>query len=561
MKKKFKLFAFAIALFIIGIFNVKADYKIDFSNDLNKKSISYNGNPPFSLHYKVNTAGSVVYCYQPYVSYAGAINDDFSGILNYKCSEKLSENVKQISYILINGYGGDNVNDNDYFNNINENDQYYATQIALWFFGDKRYWQEAGKDSDYFENFKVDKDGKCTFNGTTNNIIKIVTQLITDANKSVNAKESIALNISDTKLNVNSDRSYYISGPIKINGSWVKKSIKVSVSGATGAFITKDSNSTSGGTSFNIGDTIYVKVPASNITKNMSLTISASGTSKIGTGTIKKCENDEITESQQLLELIKETPKVINYNLSLTVEPVKVEVKISKLGADKTKQLVGAKLRITDKEGKLTTDLDGKSLEWITTENEEKFHLAEGTYYLSEVSAPAGYIKSDKTIEFVVEKDGTIKINNKEVTEVTMDNEPIYIYISKKSINGKTELPGAKLKITDKEGKLEKDLDDKSLIWTSSTKEEKFHLAPGSYILTELEAPNGYELSDTIIEFTITEDGKILFDKKEAENNMIVFKNTPEPKQTQTGSSLIYILFLGILTAGAVTFFVVKKID
>ena len=39
-----------------------------------------------------------------------------------------------------------------------------------------------------------------------------------------------------------------------------------------------------------------------------------------------------------------------------------------------------------------------------------------------------------------------------------MENEPLYIYISKKSINGKTELPGAKLKITDKDGKLEKDL-------------------------------------------------------------------------------------------------------
>lgn len=52
------------------------------------------------------------------------------------------------------------------------------------------------------------------------------------------------------------------------------------------------------------------------------------------------------------------------------------------------------------------------------------------------------------------------------------------------------------------------------MIWTSSTKEERFRLAPGSYILTELEAPKGYELSDAVIEFTVTEDGRILFDKK-----------------------------------------------
>ena len=236
-------------------------------------------------------------------------------------------------------------------------------------------------------------------------------------------------------------------------------------------------------------------------------------------------------------------------------------ITISKLGLTKDKELVGAKLKITDKDGKLTIDLDGKSLEWITTESAEKFHLAEGTYYLTEIEAPAGYIKSDKTIEFIVEKDGTIKVNKTEVTKVTMENEPLYIYISKKSINGKTELPGAKLKITDKDGKLEKDLDGKSLIWTSSTKEERFRLAPGSYILTELEAPKGYELSDAVIEFTVTEDGRILFDKKEAENNMIVFKNTPEPEQVVTGSSLIYILFLGIITAGVVTFFVLKRND
>ena len=197
----------------------------------------------------------------------------------------------------------------------------------------------------------------------------------------------------------------------------------------------------------------------------------------------------------------------------------------------------------------------------MTTENAEKFHLADGTYYLTELEAPAGYIKTDKTIEFVVEKDGTIKIDNKEVSKVTLENKPLYVYISKKSINGKTELPGAKLKITDKDGKLEKDLDDKSLIWTSSTKEERFRLAPGSYILTELEAPKGYELSDAVIEFTVTEDGRILFDKKEAENNMIVFKNTPEPEQVVTGSSLIYILFVGIITAGVVTFFVLKRND
>lgn len=234
-------------------------------------------------------------------------------------------------------------------------------------------------------------------------------------------------------------------------------------------------------------------------------------------------------------------------------------VMISKLGLDDSKQLEGATLKITDKEGKLDKDLDGKSLTWITTSNKEKFHLGEGTYYLTEEKAPAGYIKSDKKIEFTISKDGTITINKKEAEEVVMENTPLYIYISKKSINGKTELSGAKLNITNEDGTLDKDLDGKSLTWTSSTKEERFHLAPGKYILTELEAPKGYELSDAVIEFTITEDGKILYNKQEVEDNMIVFKNTPEPEQTQTGSAILYVLFIGIITAGVVTYFVFKR--
>ena len=140
-----------------------------------------------------------------------------------------------------------------------------------------------------------------------------------------------------------------------------------------------------------------------------------------------------------------------------------------------------------------------------------------------------------------------------------MKNEPITIYISKKSINGKTELPGAKLKVTDKDGKVVTDLDGKELEWISSTKEVSFHLPAGTYYLTETIAPEGYELSDTTIEFTVTEDGKVKMDKKGVDNNLIVFTNTPEPTPVKTGSFMIYIVVIGILSVGLVTYYVIKK--
>ena len=140
-----------------------------------------------------------------------------------------------------------------------------------------------------------------------------------------------------------------------------------------------------------------------------------------------------------------------------------------------------------------------------------------------------------------------------------MKNEPITIYISKKSINGKTELSGAKLKVTDKDGKVVTDLDGKELEWISSTKEVSFHLPAGTYYLTETIAPEGYELSDTTIEFTVTEDGKVKMDKKDVDNNLIVFTNTPKPTPVKTGSFMIYIVVIGILSVGLVTYYVIKK--
>ena len=244
-------------------------------------------------------------------------------------------------------------------------------------------------------------------------------------------------------------------------------------------------------------------------------------------------------------------PETIKSSITLTTNSTNVDVNISKQDITGSKEVKGATLIIKSGNEEIA--------QWVSDGATRKVSLAPGTYTLEETIAPSGYILSTSKITFTVTADGTVTVDGKKVDTVIMKNEPLYISISKRSVNGKTELSGAKLKITDSEGKLEKDLDGKSLIWISSTKEEKFHLAPGDYILTELEAPKGYELSDTTIKFTVTETGKVLYDKKEAEDNRIVFKNTPEPKQVPTGSTLIYILFLGVITAGVVTFLVFKR--
>lgn len=645
MKKVFKVLIFIVLTFTIGIFNAKADYTIDFSNDDNNKR-NEDSVFPLGTYYRITNDNKNVYCYQPYVSYGYSSNlDQF----NYgNCSSNPSK-AKQLSYVLANGYGSGS---NKYSTGSDKYNDYYATQLAIWYFGDRTIWDYSIYPSDYFNN--LDLNNK-TYSGSSDNIITTAINLINDANlyaEEDNAVASISFDVSNINLNITNDRNYYISSAITINGNWVRDNVEVNVTGIDGVFLTKNKNATTSDNDFNIGDVIYVKVPVEKVTGEKQIELNIIAASKIGnSGAVQVCENiafpyyqkmvnyneepEKLSDSLKLSVSLAKTTVIISkqdivgssevkgatlvikkgntevlkwesdgtekkisldigeYTLEETIAPAgyklnpekitfkvnnngtitiddnvvdkvvmknePIYVTISKLGLDIDEQLIGAALKITDKEGKLNKDLDGKSLTWVTTSDKEKFHLGEGTYYLTEEKSPVGYIKSDKKIEFIVDKNGTITIGKEEVKEVVMVNDPLYVYISKRSINGKTELSGATLNITNEEGTLDKDLDGKNLTWVSTTKVEKFHLAPGKYILTEIKAPKGYELSDAIIEFTITEDNKILYNKQEAEDNMIVFKNTPEPEPVQTGSALLYVLFVGIITAGVVTFIVYKK--
>ena len=98
-------------------------------------------------------------------------------------------------------------------------------------------------------------------------------------------------------------------------------------------------------------------------------------------------------------------------------------------------------------------------------------------------------------VEFTVSDDGSID-------EITMDDAPTMVYISKKSITGSDELEGAKLKITDSDGNT---IDE----WTSG---KTSHVIVGKlitgkeYTLTEIIAPDGYTIANSIT-FTVNEDG------------------------------------------------------
>ena len=178
-----------------------------------------------------------------------------------------------------------------------------------------------------------------------------------------------------------------------------------------------------------------------------------------------------------------------------------IKVEISKKDLTTMEELPGAELTLTDK--------DGKEIErWVSTDKPHYIEkLPAGDYTLSEVKAPDGYAFAE-SVSFTVLPTG-------EVQRFEMRDDVIKVEISKVDITTNKELPGAELIITNKDGKVVEH-------WTSTDKPHYIEKLPaGEYTLTEITAPNGYEIAEDIF-FTVLPTGEI---------QRVVMKDAPIPEQ------------------------------
>ena len=124
-----------------------------------------------------------------------------------------------------------------------------------------------------------------------------------------------------------------------------------------------------------------------------------------------------------------------------------------------------------------------------------------GQYIVREIESPRGYILSDKEYAVSIAEDG-------EVIEITAENKPITVEISKRDIYG-NELKGAKMQIIDSEGNI---VDE----WTSDgTDHIVTELPAGDYTLKEIAAPDGYVIA-TDIKFTVDVYGNVTVENADA---------------------------------------------
>ena len=248
-----------------------------------------------------------------------------------------------------------------------------------------------------------------------------------------------------------------------------------------------------------------------------------------------------------------------------TMQDDVTKVDISKRDITNGKELPGAQLTVKDK--------DGNVIESWTSANEahhiEKLPI--GTYTLTEVAAPSLYMKAEN-VEFEVKDTG-------EIQKVVMKDAPTQVLVHKKDFTegapGK-ELPGAKLEVRNEAGTV---VDS----WTSGTEAHALtYLPAGTYTLTEVTAPSGYEVAENVT-FSIADNATTqevtMYDvPKENKIDLTGKKTTTGGGTTPSGGSTgggtgaytspvktgdtnnitLYVVMLG-LAAGAVVYLLRRK--
>ncbi len=201
------------------------------------------------------------------------------------------------------------------------------------------------------------------------------------------------------------------------------------------------------------------------------------------------------------------------------------------------KELAGAQLSVVDTNG-ITID------SWTSSAKIHKVTVKPGTYTLHEDLSPVGY-KIAKDITFDVDIEGKVTVNGKKVDQVVMvDEDQTYdIAISKQDITNNKELPGAKLSL--KDTKTNKVVET----WTSASEAHVVTVVPSTYELSEVAAPNGYEIAEKIT-FTVERDGTITIDGKKVETVIMQDQPTKPIVDTSDHNNIVFFGITGVISLG-----------
>lgn len=505
MNKKFKNLTKTIALLLIGA--------ILFSSSITTvnavaQTITIGESEPIQgyvagVHFstKRSTSGDYLYCLNIRKRTARNITATLVG-----------ERDAGLAYILENGYPNKNITGDRL-------KDYYITQTAVWW-----YLDDTTGTTNLGEAFKTDGSDPHNLRPS----IKALVAKAKEKKKQGYAKTTLALTVKDSSMTLKD--GYYVSDEIYAKTYSNIGNYDVSLTNAPegSQIINSEGKVTS---KIGVKEKFRVKVPAGKV-KGIELKLKVTAKAR---GTINKAYEYQPTDSNmQNVSPSVLTPEVTDVTSIVNLEISTSKVSIIKIDKKTNQPLAGAKLVVKDSEGRVVTS-------WTTTTNAHVIrNLKNGTYTVTEESAPKGYKLNKEPVEF------TITDSNKDIT-VKFYNEAKSSVVNIIKIDNSTGEPlaGAVLVVRDATGK------EIARFTTSTDPYILTDLEDGTYTVEEVEAPAGYILNSAKSTFTI--DSEHL-------SHQIIFENYPEVivPDTQSASSIIFMI-LGIAIIGTGIGFIYKN--
>ncbi|MCC2249392.1 MAG: SpaA isopeptide-forming pilin-related protein [Bacillota bacterium] len=255
-------------------------------------------------------------------------------------------------------------------------------------------------------------------------------------------------------------------------------------------------------------------------------------------------------EKLQRITWMETDTKEANVSVSINYDIVKGDLVIHKTDVGTGESLEGATFEIKDEKGNIVSTMTTNKQGLAITEG-----LTFGKYTYQEIEAPAGYVLDENIYEIAV-------LENGEVTaEITNDIIRGNFELNKVDEKTNEPLEGATFEIKDVEG---------NHISTVTTNKQGLAMVEGlpfgKYTYQEVEAPEGYEIDQTVYEFAIEETGKTVNvtmknNAKKASTNEQQSKEAPKklPKTGDKTNTINYMLGSLFLAAAVILARLVRK--
>ena len=461
-KHKFKAILLLVIVSVLGIFTTyatNAAVTAPQSFTANSEKILDGYIDDWNYAKLTSSLGGYVYC------------RDFHKGIPYNVTMTLEgEAPAPIAYILSNGFPRTSITgDSDV--------DYYITQAALWWYMDLHMGTNNLPES--FKSTGPDPLGLRTHILNLIHGAEQVTEYATPAIQVVN---------NDSTLNLSEDKAYYESSAMSVNTLYTTGNYNVTLEGAPEGTVVVNANSGATSTSFANNESFKVKIPVDNVDiGNLNITVKVSATGSINKAYMYK-SSDPTKQSVFGSALYPETSTVEDQT-TLTLDTSKVT--ITKIDEDTNQPLAGAEFVIKDSEGK-------EIATWTSTTNSYVIkNLPNGTYTLQETKAPDGYELNDKIVEFTItdtNRNISIRFKNKKI-----EKKATIIKIDSAT---KNPVAGATLVVKNSAG-------EEVVTFTTTTEPYVLNdIADGTYTVEEIAAPEGYQKTDEIYEFTIDNNNR-----------------------------------------------------